>query len=120
MENLNPNDHSHATAATLTKSIESMHGSSGAARYLVNQLHLRPVETTRGVEAPKILMNNSNHGNAGSTNASFSGHHQIGSRMSGIGDKLRPLLEQNKFAVPSSQKHEQGVSKSGVSSASGI
>ena len=54
-------------------SVESTHGSSGAAKYLINQLHLRPVETTRGIEAPKILAN-SNHGpSVVQNNSSFSG-----------------------------------------------
>ena len=91
-------------------SVESTHGSSGAAKYLINQLHLRPVETTRGIEAPKILPN-SNHGpsmpHQGNSH-SFSGNshgQMIGQR--GIGDKLRPLLEGSRFAQPSSKGDQQ-------------
>ena len=70
IENHNPNttNMKQSTTGMMEKSsansIESTQGSSGAAKYLINQLHLRPVaETTRssGIEAPKILSNNSNH-----------------------------------------------------------
>jgi len=93
-------------------SVESTHGSSGAAKYLINQLHLRPVETTRGIEAPKILQTNSNNSNLSShhhhhhfqgqaqQNNSFSGSTTASTnqRLSGmISDKLRPLLEGSRF-----------------------
>ena len=69
-------------------------------------MHMRAMETTRCVEAPKIL-NNSNlasasggnttqmstvNGNSqAATNSSFVG--QNGQRLSTVNDKLRPLLE---------------------------
>lgn len=112
IENHNPNT-TAATSNMMDKSansgansIESTQGSSGAAKYLINQLHLRPVETTRsGIEAPKIISNSNHHGASHQSNShSFSGHHhhphhhhhhgQLQQRMgSGIGDKLRPLLD---------------------------
>ena len=77
IENHNPNltviDKNGAS-----NSIEnSMQGSSGAAKYLINQKHLRPVVDSvgrNGMEAPKILPNNSNHASATATTAaSFQG-----------------------------------------------
>ena len=71
-----------------------------------NPLHLRPVETNRYVEAPKILTN-SNHVVSGAPkNSSFSGLSsvppQAAQRVQGFSEKLRPLLESCKY-VQSSQ-----------------
>ena len=79
------------------------HGSSGAAKYLVNQHHLRGVDQSSrvnnaGVDAPQI-MNNSNLNHSGGVAASSYApgtqlaHHRYG----GIGDKLKPLLDGNRY-----------------------
>ena len=52
---------------------ETTHGSSGAAKYLANQLHLRPVDNQRGVDAPKIIANSNHVPSAATTSASFQG-----------------------------------------------
>lgn len=72
IENHNPN----LTAIdknSASNSIENtMQGSSGASKYLINQKHLRPVVDSvgrNGMDAPKILPNNSNHVSASATTA---------------------------------------------------
>ena len=51
IENHNPNSanlkqsHGMMEKISPTNNVEGTHGSSGAAKYLINQLHLRPVET---------------------------------------------------------------------------
>lgn len=67
-ENHNPNnsgmhsinDKGNGSGGVGVQSLDSTSvGSTGAAKYLINQIHLRPVETQRsgGVEPPKIMMN---------------------------------------------------------------
>ena len=77
------------------------------------------METTRGIEAPKILAN-SNHGpSVAPSNNSFSGtsHGQmIGQRLNGIGDKLRPLLEGSRFGQPPAKGDQLNKSSTTASS----
>ena len=77
IENHNPNltviDKNNGSNSTEN----TMAGSSGAAKYLINQKHLRPVVDTvgrNGMDVPKMLPNNSNHASATATTAaSFQG-----------------------------------------------